>query len=106
MKLLFLIRGSVLKHVGGSEIQIYNLIQELKKKDCEIHYLYESNKKLKQKYGNVTFHRLPDYTNLFSFLNFLKIGFLIKKINPDIIYQRVKSSYTGLGAFYSKFSSR
>jgi glycosyltransferase involved in cell wall biosynthesis len=91
--------------MGGSEIQIYHLIKEFKKKGYEIHYLYDSNLKISKRNGEVQHHLLHDYTRSFSWLNFLKIGILIKKISPDIIYQRSKSAYTGISAFFAKLTS-
>jgi len=105
MKILFLTRSSIFNHMGGSEIQIYYLIEKLKKKGYEIHYLFDSNRKIKQWDDEVHYHLLHDYTRLFNWLNFLKIGILIKKINPDIIYQRVRSNYTGIGAFFAKLTN-
>ena len=105
MKILFLRRSSVFNYMGGSEIQIYYLMEELKKKGYEIHYLFDSNRKIKQGDDKVHYHLLHDYTRLFSWLNFLKIGILIKKINPDIIYQRVRSTYTGIGGFFAKLTN-
>jgi len=105
MKILFLRRSSIFNRMGGSEIQIYYLMEELKKKGYEIHYLYDSDRKINQRNGEVQYHLLYDYTKLFSWLNFPKIGLLIKKIAPDIIYQRTKSAYTGIGAFFAKLAN-
>jgi len=91
--------------MGGSEIQIYYLMEELKKKDYEIHYLFDSNRKINHGNEIVQYHPLHDYTRLLNWLNFLRIGMLIKKIAPNIIYQRVKSAYTGIGAFFAKLTN-
>lgn len=105
MKILFLRRSSVFNRRGGSEIQLYYLMKEFRKKDYEIHYLFESNKKISEKNEGVHYHLLHDYTKKFSLLNFLKVGILIKKISPDIIYQRAKSVYTGIAAFFAKLTN-
>jgi len=105
MKILFLCRSSIFNRMGGAEIQIYFLIEELKKKGYKIHYLFDSNQKISQINGKVQYHPLHEYIKLFIWLNFLKIGILIKKIAPDIIYQRTKSAYTGIGGFFAKLTN-
>ncbi len=104
MKILFLLRSSILNNVGGAEVQANYLAQALSENGHEVHYLFDSNEK--HDYGgDILYHNLKDRGNSFSWMNFRSIKGYIDRIQPDIIYQRCRSAYTGIAAYYSRSSS-
>ena len=105
MRILFLLRSSIFNRIGGAEIQAYYLCRELTKYGHEVHYIFDSNERGRIKGDNVTYHFLHDYGSLFCWFNFFSLGKLIRKINPDIIYQAVAFAYTGIAANHAKKNS-
>lgn len=93
---------------GGSEYQVKLLIDELKKKKgVRIFYIYSGEGQRIFKKDGITYcvlrrskkkHRLGKP----FFLDTYKLVERLKKINPDVIYQRVGSAYTGVAAYYSR----
>ena len=70
MRILFLLEHSVLKIVGGSEIQASYIIQELKKRtNHDIHYVFNSNIEYKSNDKRVSYHFLHDHGSA-SWINF------------------------------------
>jgi len=93
---------------GGSEYQVKLLIDELKKKKgVRIFYLYSGEGHRIFKKDGITYCVMPRRTKqhrmgkLFLFDTCALIRRL-KKIKPDVIYQRVASAYTGVAAYYSR----
>ena len=90
---------------GGAEYQAQCLIDAVEKtKQFEIFYLaretnpsFETNQYKIHNIGNSSFFRR--YANFFDALSLYK---KLKSIAPDIIYQRVGCSYTGIAALYAK----
>lgn len=101
MRILFLLEHTMFKLMGGSEIQAHYLIEELKKTSHEIHYAFNSNIDPKINDEKVTYHYLHDYGNA-AWINLFSLRNLLKKINPDLIYQRCRFGYTGIAANYAK----
>jgi len=105
MRILILLRSTIFNRMGGAELQAHYLSNEFKKDGHEIHYIFDSDKEVKIKDPKIFYYPLHDFGRLFCYLNFFPIGNLLKKIQPDIIYQRVKFAYTGIIAYYAKKNS-
>ncbi|MFX1296766.1 MAG: glycosyltransferase family 4 protein [Promethearchaeota archaeon] len=105
MRILFLLEHMRYTRMGGSEIQAYYLIEELKKTTShEIHYAFNSNIDPKINDNKISYYCLHDYGKA-AWINLLPLRRLIKKVNPDIIYQRCRFGYTGIAANYAKNKS-
>jgi len=94
--------------MGGAQYQVQLLIEELLKHGGQynIHYITQRaaknakvpyqlhllNGKIGKRFGQV--------------FNFISLFFLLKKINPDTVYQRIAGGYTGLCAYYCKRHSK
>jgi glycosyltransferase involved in cell wall biosynthesis len=102
MKILILMRSSVLSSTGGAETQVEFIRRSLVKAGHEVHIAFESQKSVSVNQKLTVYHLLPERGRLLSFLNAFHIGALIKKIRPDVIYQRVRFSYTGIAAFWAQ----
>lgn len=105
MKILFLLEHAICKVMGGAEMQAYYLSKEFERKGHEVHYAFNSSENLPIRNGKIVYHILHDYGGLFCWFNFFSVGDLITRVNPDIIYQRCKSAYTGIAAYYAKKNS-
>lgn len=87
---------------GGAEYQIKLLIDHIK----DLYDLYYMARNItfiesKIKLINVPHIKLLNKFGNSFFLDALNIYQMLKKINPDVIYQRVRSAYTGIAAFYA-----
>ncbi len=92
---------------GGAEYQIKCLLDAMeKRKSFEIHYLarnlnpeFSTDKYQLHWVGNR--YRFSRHSHLFDAL---KLYSTLKKISPDVIYQRMGCAYTGIAALYAKRS--
>ena len=110
-KICFVLEHFLKYSIGGAELQAYYIAQRLAK-DNDVHYIYvESDKDfLQRKFGkrddDITLHRLKRYNykifNETQFLNYFELQKLLRKIDPDLIYQRCGNSHTGIAARWSK----
>ncbi len=93
---------------GGSEYQVKLLLEELmKKKGVRIFYIYSGQSHRIFKKDGITYCVMRRRTKQHRigktfFLDTYKLVERLKKINPDVVYQRVGSAYTGAAAYYSR----
>ncbi len=92
--------------MGGAELQILYLIQELKKVNVEIHYIFEDKgNKLENKLGiklrPIKKINIPKKFGERWILYKKKVCRILNHIKPDIIYTRTYSSWSGIAANYS-----
>lgn len=93
---------------GGAEHQSYLLASHLKEKyEVSFIYIQTEHREPVIHHNGITLYGIPKHKFLrrfgnTNFLDLFKIYFLLKKIKPDYIYQRVASAYTGIAAYYSK----
>ena len=95
-------RSVIYNSVGGAELQADYIGRGLSKIGYEVHYVFEGQDISSPSDSPVKYYSLPDRGKNLSFLNYFRLSKLISKIEPDIIYQRVRFSYTGLGSFLSR----
>lgn len=93
---------------GGAEYQAYLFAQRLVELGHEVHYIYVD---VGQSFHNslpISLHgiqwgalkkRLPRYGLM---LDAWKVRAILKEIDPDVIYQRAGSAYTGIAARYAR----
>jgi len=87
---------------GGAEYQIKLLIDRIKNL-YDVYYMARNIRFVESKIKLINIPHielLNKFGNSF-FLDALNIYKMLKKINPDVIYQRVRSAYTGIAAFYA-----
>ena len=102
MKILFLLRSSVLNRLGGAELQAHYLCRLCAEHGHEVHYAFDSNRDPAGDSGGICYHRLHDYGGRsFSWLNMFAVGKLIDRIQPDVIYQRCRNAYTAVAAYHA-----
>jgi glycosyltransferase involved in cell wall biosynthesis len=109
-KVICFVLGDYYEQVrGGAEYQAYLLAKELKRRGYEIHYIYIDN-------GRKFVHELDIYLHPVKRNRFVKrvitsysylfdvprIYSKIKRLNPDIIYQRTGTTHTGVAAYYAR----
>lgn len=93
--------------MGGAELQISYLAKELKKRDYEVHFIYENKGVLIQNTLELQLHPLRKI-NIKKFFGqrwFLYRNEILKKlseIEPDVIYTRFYSSWSGIAAGFAQ----
>ena len=90
---------------GGAELQVYLLGKELSKKKFEVSFLIgDFNQKFLEIYQNIKLFRgvTPESKDslIKKIKNFIKIFFLLKKINADVYIQRTASPTTFVVGFF------
>lgn len=93
--------------MGGAELQISYLAKTLKKLDIEVHYIFEDKGNIISNSDALHLHplrkiRIRKYFGQRWFLYRTKIFKHLNKIEPDVIYTRFYSSWSGFAAQYSK----
>jgi len=106
-KICILIPGHWSHVMGGAQYQVMRLIKALAASGrYEITYLAKNYDPT----FNPEDHRIVGLVNPWNTTRrglFFDTGTVLralKEINPDVVYQRVASSYTGIGAYYAKKS--
>ncbi len=94
--------------MGGAEMQVRMLVGRLLTLDCfDLHYVARRIDPTHSPEG-YSLHLIPSYgavsgTFLFDVPHLLR---LLKRLQPDVIYQRVGCAYTGAAAYFSHRSQR
>ncbi|MBF0235832.1 MAG: glycosyltransferase family 4 protein [Desulfamplus sp.] len=106
MKILILMRSSILTKCGGAEVQAEFIRQACVNAGHEVHFAFDKREEtdidINIDDDSTHYHLLPDRGRLRSYLNYFELNQLIQKIRPDMIYQRVRFSYTGVAAYLAK----
>ncbi len=105
-KIVFLHPAHWKQAMGGAELQISYLAKYMKEQGCEVHFIYE-NRGDYIKNDDAILHPLKKIRirKTFGQRWFLRrkiINKILKKIQPDIIYTRSCSSWSGIAAAYAK----
>ncbi|WP_339755323.1 glycosyltransferase [uncultured Winogradskyella sp.] len=92
--------------MGGAEIQIKYLVSFFKKKDLNVHYIFEDKDKPYTNELNINLHplkriKIPKTIGNRWFLYRNTILKLLHTIEPNVIYTRFYSSWTGMASNYS-----
>ena len=102
MKILILLRSSVLTSRGGAEVQADFIRQACVNAGHEVHFAFDAKEKIEIDDSSTQYHLLPGRGRQRSWLNFFALARLIRIVKPDIIYQRVRFSYTGIAAYLAR----
>src|SRR4030042_1231196 len=110
MKIVFLLHASSSVLKGGAEIQADHIIREVLRHGHGHDFFYISDL-IKRESGprikNVNYIFLNSYGNKYSFLNAIPLTKILRSLNPDIVYQRWRTPYTGIAAWYtSKYGKK
>jgi len=105
-KIVILHRAHWEQVMGGAELQISYLVNELIRRGYEVHYIYEDNGKCIENKVAIHLHPLKKFNirKWFGEILFLyrkSIIECLKKIRPDIIYTRCYSSWSGFAGLYA-----
>ncbi len=106
MKIVFLLQAAITVLKGGSEIQADLIINEVLKKGHDVYYISDLIRTPQEGRKNVKYLYLKSYGRHYSSLNLIPLIRMLKNINPDVIYQRWRVPYTGIGVFYAKKYSK
>ncbi len=106
-RLCFLLGNYYEQVRGGAEYQAYLLAEQLNKLGYDVHYIYLDNEKKFEKTLDIVLHPVKKRSTVSRkwqriIIDGLRIVRTLKKINPDVIYQRTGSAYTGVAAYYAK----
>jgi glycosyltransferase involved in cell wall biosynthesis len=90
--------------MGGAQYQAKILIEHLLDKNCEIYYLARRvNQEFKpHDYQILKIPSLQKISRYGFFFDAFGLFYLLRKIRPNVIYQRVACAYTGIAAYYAK----
>lgn len=102
MKILIILYSTVFTRRGGAEVQADFIRAACVEAGHEVHFIFDSNDPFEDQGDGTHYHRLPNHGRLKAWRNALAVGKLIEEIQPDIIYQRVRFSYTGISAYYAR----
>ena len=106
-KKLIILTGNYFEQcVGGAEYQSYLIAQEALRRGHEVHYIFVSNGKAFKKNLNIDLHPIKKKSltrriGQNAFLYYFQLINLLKEINPDIIYQKTGSAFTGIATIYA-----
>ena len=90
--------------MGGAEYQVKCIINELKKSGKFIIYYITKHADSEYKPNGYKIIKIPGHSCLIRygyFYDAINLSCLLKKIGPDIIYQRVGGAYTGITAYHA-----
>lgn len=104
MKIVFLLQASSSVLKGGAELQADYIIRELLKHNPAYDICYVSDlikKESGPRIENVRYVFLKSHGTKYSFLNTVPLVRILKDLDPDIVYQRWRTPYTGIAAWYT-----
>jgi glycosyltransferase involved in cell wall biosynthesis len=98
MRIVFILRNHIKNRIGGSEYQAFLLQKYLKENfNHEVYYIHEDTNYKDEEY------LIKDHgSSKYSVLNYFSLKKILKKIKPDIIYQRCKNIYSIYSGTLSK----
>ena len=104
-KLCLITGGHWAAVMGGAQYQVKCLLDELIKRDAfQIYYLARNvnTSYTPEGYEIMQIAKPSRIRNRGFFFDIVNLNSLLKKISPDVIYQRGLQSYTGSAAYYAK----
>jgi len=102
MRIFILMRSSIWTSRGGAEVQAEFIRQAFVEAGHEVHFAFDARKDVQVEDDSTTYHQLPDRGRSRSYLNLFPIAKLIREVKPDVVYQRVRFSYTGIAAYLAR----
>ncbi len=91
--------------MGGAQYQVKCLVETLlETKKYSIHFIAKtkSPQYIPRDYKFHEISKLPIVSFQAFFLDYFKLMKILKRINPDVIYETVGCAYTGIAAMYAK----
>jgi glycosyltransferase involved in cell wall biosynthesis len=104
MKITVLLQASSRFIKGGSELQADLIMNELVKAGHEVSCVSDMMGEPGPGLEGVEYIYLKSRGRKFAVWNFVPLMKILKRLDPDIIYQRFRVPYTGLAAWYAKRS--
>jgi glycosyltransferase involved in cell wall biosynthesis len=103
MEIVFLLQASSTVLMGGAEIQADYIINEVLKHGHDVFYVSDLiQKESGARIKDVTYVFLKSYGRKCSYRNARPLVRILKAIDPDVIYQRWRTPYTGVAAWYAR----
>jgi len=106
MKICFVLENHFTELTGGAELQAWYLCNYLEERGNEISYIFfSSNDIIQRKDNGVYLYPLRRKFGKgigYSIFSYYGLRRILKRIQPDIIYQRCISSLTGMSGHYSR----
>lgn len=101
MKIVFLLQASSAVIRGGSEIQAEFIMEEALKSGHDAVMISDAGRGAVN--GGDSFHiQLKHRSRIYAFMNFAALLKQLRRLNPDLIYQRWRIPYTGVAAWYCR----
>jgi glycosyltransferase involved in cell wall biosynthesis len=102
MKITVLLQASSRFVKGGSELQADLIMEELVKAGHEVTCVSDMMGEPGPGLEGVEYIFMKSRGRKFAVWNFIPLMKILKRIDPDIIYQRFRVPYTGMAAWYAK----
>jgi len=95
-KICFILRFHAKVAIGGAELQVLKIAQELVNRKWEVHFISEERggARENQEDNGISLHWIPERKRGCGFGNYFYLSNLIKEIAPHVVYQRVALDYT------------
>lgn len=106
MKIVFLLHAASTVLKGGSEIQADLIINEMLERGHDVYYISDLIRTPMAGREGVKYLYLKSFGRRFSYLNLIPLIRMLRNIEPDVIYQRYRIPYTGIGSLYAKKYSK
>jgi glycosyltransferase involved in cell wall biosynthesis len=107
MRIVFLLQASSSVLMGGAEIQADYIIQEVLRHGHDVHYVSDLiEQESGTRIGGVDYVFLKSHGTKYSYRNARSLVKILKDIDPDLIYQRWRTPYTGIAAWYARKSGK
>jgi glycosyltransferase involved in cell wall biosynthesis len=93
------------EYVGGSEIQVFGLARQFASAGHEVTYIcqrYDRSRPTEEMVNGVRVLRVLRWRRAFRFLAGFRMVPVVRRLKPQIVYQRFASSYTGLAALSAR----
>lgn len=99
MKVLILMQRTVYSSRGGAEVQADFVRDACLRAGHAVHFAFDATDDIRTVDDGAVYHRLPDRGLRGAWKNFGAVEKVLKTVRPDLVYQRVRFSYTGIGAY-------
>jgi glycosyltransferase involved in cell wall biosynthesis len=106
MKIVFLLQASSLSVRGGTEFQTDLIMNEAAKTGHRVICVSDLLGNPGPGRKDIEYRYLKGRGRKFSLLNFFQLIKELKRIDPDIIYQRWRIAYTGMAAWFARKHGR
>jgi glycosyltransferase involved in cell wall biosynthesis len=97
-RICFILRFHPNVAIGGAELQVLRIAEELVKRKWEVHFISEDGGQYQrnEQENGIDLHSLPERKRGRGFANYFHLSRLLKEIAPHVVYQRVAIDYTGI----------